>query len=849
MTRKALVLLCFLVSIAFAGCSNSNSTDETEDNEQIEAVFAQGETMQASFIDDRLPGMKGVADNDHLQLFIDDQTGNIAVHNKHSGEIWHSNPPDRDTDPLASGVNKDVLSSQLQIDFYNSVGQLNSINTFSDSVAHKQFKFDVIPNGVKATYQFGKAEKSAADLPLMLSVERYDELSSKLDKTGQRALLIAYKENTETSLYERNDGALNGLQLDRALKAIEDAGYTEEDFQKDMAELNFVQEKPVPRIFKAEIEYTLDADNLIVKVPVSSIQYPMEYPVNTISFMRLFGAGGTDDEGSLFVPDGSGALIHFNNGKTRYPSYKQNVYGTDLTMSVTKFENIVDEQKVRFPVFGILREGKALFGIIEEGASVATINADISGRVNSYNYVYPSFYFINKGEVTLRANSQERTLPKFQEAPMKTDFTVRYAFLSGEEASYQGMARYYQAYLEQNNGLPKQVADSKTKDLPFYLQLDGSISKQKHFAGIPYRALEPLTTFEQAESIITQMQERDIANIKLKYSGWFNGGIDHKIPDNISVDKAVGGSKGLRNFLSFTQEQGVSFYPDVALLTANSKSGFNEKDKASRTLRGVPANLYPINMALERRDRTQTPSYIISPRVLGQYTDGMLKDLVEYKTGGISLRDLADQLNSDYRKKKQIDRAESEGISLEALNKIQEKDLKILAEGGNAYALPYLSDITNAPMSNSGFKIEDEIIPFYQMVIRGYIDYTGAPYNLSTYTDVRQYILKCLEYGAGVYFEWIYEPNYKVKDTKFHHLYAVNYEQWIDQATEVYHEVNEVLSKVQNEPILEHKKLDEGVYKTVYKSGMYVIVNYNQSQVTVEGKTIEAQGYMTGGED
>ncbi|MUT68472.1 DUF5696 domain-containing protein [Paenibacillus sp. NEAU-GSW1] len=44
---------------------------------------------------------------------------------------------------------------------------------------------------------------------------------------------------------------------------------------------------------------------------------------------------------------------------------------------------------------------------------------------------------------------------------------------------------------------------------------------------------------------------------------------------------------------------------------------------------------------------------------------------------------------------------------------------------------------------------EDEEIPFYQMVVRGYIDYTGMPYNLSTFTDMNQYILKCLEYGKG----------------------------------------------------------------------------------------------------
>ena len=171
-----------------------------------------------------------------------------------------------------------------------------------------------------------------------------------------------------------------------------------------------------------------------------------------------------------------------------------------------------------------------------------------------------------------------------------------------------------------------------------------------------------------------------------------------------------------------------------------------------------------------------------------------------------------------------------------------------MADGGNAYALPYLTDLTNAPLSNSGYKLEDESVPFYQMVIRGFIDYTGTPYNLSTYTSRKQYVLKCLEYGSNVYFKWIYGPNYLVKDTEYDYMYSVNVEQWIDQAKDIYHEVNGVLKKVHNKRISNHEKVSEGVYKTTYENGVYVIVNYNRSEVTLDdGMTIEAEGYRTGG--
>ncbi|KAB8131012.1 hypothetical protein F9U64_13595 [Gracilibacillus oryzae] len=842
--KMVLLLMSFIFFII--GCSNSASSTLREDNEQNIYLITPGEPLQAAFTDDRLPGMKGIVENDQLQLFIAEETGSIAILNKNSGKIWHSNPPERETDTIATGVNKSLLSAQMQIDFYNKFNQLNSINTYSDSVAHKQYKFEIIPNGIKVYYQFGKTERSIDDLPLMISKARFDELSSKLDKTGQRSMMIAYTENQETSAYERNDSALNGLQLEKALQAFGDAGYTEEDLQQDMSELNFTQEKSSTRIFQAAIEYTLDTDSLVVNVPVSSIHYPEDYPVNMISLMNFFGAGGMEDQGSLFVPDGSGALIHFNNGKTEYPSYQQSVYGVDLALKVPESNSM--EQKVRLPVFGLIYEKDALLGIIENGASVANINADISGRLNSYNYVYPSFYVINKDEVTLQANEQERTLPKFQDVPMNTDYTVRYLFLNGDKASYTGMAKSYQEYLVSRKELPLVQEGNETQNLPFYLDLVGSISKQKHFMGVPYRSIEPLTTFDEAEYILSQLQTQEIENINLKFSGWFNGGINHKLPDDISVENTIGGSRGLKEFITFTQENNISLYPDVALLSAYSGSGFNIEAEASRTLRGVPAAVYPIDITLDRRDRTKSPSYVISPKLVEEYTEDMLSELEEYETAGISLRDLADQLNSDFRENEQIYRSQSKVVSRNTFTMIQDKGLKIMAEGGNAYALPYISNLTDAPMGNSRFKLEDEEVPFYQMVIRGYVDYTGLPYNLSTYTNMKEYVLKCLEYGSGVHFKWINASNYTVKDTEFDYLYAVNYESWLEQAVEIYNEVNSILKSVENKQIKSHEKLKDGVYKTVYDNDMFVVVNYNQSSVTIEGNTIEPMGYVSGGE-
>nr|MBO2493647.1 hypothetical protein [Clostridia bacterium] len=839
--RLFLCTLCLLIFVT--GCSTSTTTGDDLQDMQLE-----GEpTLTAAFTNPLLQDMKGIAENDYLQLYINDKTAEIAVLDKRNGYIWRSNPADRDGDPIASGEKKDLLSAQVNLEFCNEFGQFNYANSYTDSISYGQVAYTLIPDGVKVIYKFGTVEKTIEDLPKMISKERFEEkILSKIDNnTLLRALRIAYREDKENGVYVRNDG-LAGLQLKRALEAFEIAGYTEEDLAYDLAEHNLAQTKPAPRLFFVTLEYKLEGDSLVVRVPVDEIRYLKEYPVHQISILNFFGAGGPNEEGALFVPDGSGALIYFNNGKSKYPPYRQEIYGMDLTVDNTEF--LVKAEKARMPIFGIIKKNSALLGIIEEGASVAAVNADVSGRDNSYNYVYPSFYVIHKDDVVLQGEGQKRSFPRYQEEPMKTDFVVRYVFLDDKDASYEEMAKYYQQYLIKNGMLKENRTEASNDDIPFYLHLVGSIPTLKHFVGVPYRALEPLTTFEQAKTILSELQQAGVNNIKLKYSGWFNGGEHHKVPKSISVDGAIGGLKGLNDFLEYIKGKNISFYPDVALLRVYNTSGFNETREAARRLTALPAAVYPIDLALNRRDRDRSPSYVLSPRYVGKYVEKMLSGIARLDFDGISLRDLADELNSDYRKNNQIDRTESEKISIQALDEIYKSGLNIMVKGGNAYAWRYATDITDLSLGNSKYKIEDEAIPFYQMVIRGFIEYTGTPYNLSTYTNYRHYVLKCLEYGSNVHFVWSYEPSHKVKDTDFDYLYSIYYKEWIDLATEIYQQVNEALKRVNGQKIISHQKIEDGVFKTVYENGIYVIVNYNRTPVTVEGVRIEAEDFYVGGD-
>ena len=120
------------------------------------AVFADPGSDQA---DKAAPeSMKLVAENEYLALYIDETTTVAAVMDKKNGHVWYTNPPNRSEDPIAAAINKDKLSSQSSISYYNPTAQQRLMNNYSDCIRYEQFEITPVDNGVRIVYRLGKEE-------------------------------------------------------------------------------------------------------------------------------------------------------------------------------------------------------------------------------------------------------------------------------------------------------------------------------------------------------------------------------------------------------------------------------------------------------------------------------------------------------------------------------------------------------------------------------------------------------------------------------------------------------------------------------------------------------------------
>ena len=150
--------------------------------------------------------------------------------------------------------------------------------------------------------------------------------------------------------------------------------------------------------------------------------------------------------------------------------------------------------------------------------------------------------------------------------------------------------------------------------------------------------------------------------------------------------------------------------------------------------------------------------------------------------------------------------------------------------------------VTSMDLRGNDYTILDECIPFYQLAVHGYINYTGYPLNICG--DDKQELLLSAEYGAGLQFTLMKESTFALQKTLFTEYYGSDYDAWRDRMVDIYTRYNAELGHTFNQEMTGHENLTDTLSCTTYADGTKVYVNYDYVDVTFEGKTIPARDYL-----
>lgn len=803
-------------------------------------------------LEDQNPQVKGmvlVAENDNLKLYTNTSTTEVAIYDKRNGEITYSNPVDRKDDPLASGRNITSLNSQFIVSYYDlSMTQVTMYN-YDYSVERGQFEIEALEDGIRYTYLLGNLDSPTGLVPPFVSEARLQEkILGLLSEREARTFKNSYLQSkTLEGFMELTAGAkANKVGLQKMNKMLESIGYTQADFDED-ARLAAGGELPERTTFTIVLEYRLKDDKLVVTVPTDAITSTGTGKICDISLLNFFGAGTSEEEGYILVPNGSGSLIYFNNGK-KTERYNQYVYGMDETLQA--FTVVEDVQEARMPIFGIKRENSAIFAEITNGDPLANIIAEVSGKVNSYNYVFPTFNLRGAEKVSMfGAEGVSADLPTAEKDIYKLDITMEYSFLTKEYASYSGMANYYRDEL-----ISRGVLDGKNNNdnVPFYLDIVGGVKRQQSFLGIPYLTVYPMTTFEEAGAIADALSEEGINNIKMNYLGWFNGGYYHDVAKDIKIERKLGGKKDWNELYEKLTANGSKLYGDVAIQKISFEAdNYNWRMENARYYSGFVLSFGRVNPVTMRQTGgmgyMETNYEVLSPKFLDRHVRKFINEIDKINISGVSLRDMGELLTSDKRRTNVIDRQESKQIVLGQLELMEENIGEMMFDGGNSYAWAYASDLINIPGGHNPYYIVDEEVPFYQMIINGYIDYTSSSINLRDSYDKQEIILRMVEYGSAPHFTLSYNDSSEIKYTGLNSLYSTQYETWLADASDIYEKTNNALSHVTGNTMIDHSILDDGVKRVSYDNGVTIYINQTKESTNIGGIEIPAMNYVVEG--
>lgn len=605
------------------------------------------------------------------------------------------------------------------------------------------------------------------------------------------------------------------------------------------------------------IEIVLDGDRFVASIDTAKIVEPNGYvagedPQNAesdvtilteIAMLPFMSAATTEDEGYMFVPDGSGAIIRLNNAKGTYSDYSQTLYGRDITQ-VRDVEPDMMEQAY-LPVMAIVKGGNGLVMIATEGDTFANANANVSfskSQNSSYNNCYFSFTVRSTDKYKMTGDSSE--IEVFE----RGDGTIQvpklevayYPLTSDKEVTYGEIADVYRNYLIEEKGLKKQAGAG---DPALYVDFYGGALKAKSILGFPIKLKTSYTSFSQATDIINKLAEDGVGKIVVNYNNWSEDSMTSKIDTGDSIASVLGGKSAYKKMLKSFADKGVDYYATVSGVTYKSNGNgfmtlFNTAYRVSKSY----SRQYTYNIAYGTPD-SGIAAALLSPRSIAKLTNKVTKNLSKNEQG-VGLGAVSTTLWSDFSTKYRTNRRTTAEYIIDYYKAALESNGKVIADSPNAYLLPYVTRIENLTLQSSQFKLTDIDIPFYQMVMHGYVDYASEAVNGTPDTTIA--VLKAIAAGSNIHYDFMYEEASELINTVYVDKFYTNYEGWLGEAAKGYQLVKEVLSGAKDATIADYV-VDGKVITTTYSNGYKTVVDLATGDITANGKTYNYKEYVKGG--
>lgn len=569
-----------------------------------------------------------------------------------------------------------------------------------------------------------------------------------------------------------------------------------------------------------DVELRLEDDTLLVRVPYAGLKSYGDFSIVSIDLLPFLCSGSDSADGFLFYPDGSGAVMEFQDNA----HYRENTQLFTVYGNLEKMLGLLDffaqeDPTVIMPVYGISIGGQGMLAVIEEGAETSRISVNSSSKIVGVNYVFANLLY-RRGFDDLRVTT--RQIKTYDKNAMETDYALRLLFLPDGQSSYSDMAVAYRTYLLEEQGLERRAGNAGTViDLFMTAPEDGLL----------FDVQRTVTTLEQAGEILDAMQAAGIENAQVSLKGWAKGGYGNS-PDRLPVERAVGSNKELTALMQKAEDMGFNLSLTANFLEADvDAGGYSKRNDVT----------YLSNYAILTNEDEEM--FVLSPEVvLRKFTEfqNASKDLGLH---GLRLERLGQFIGYNYNRGRVYTTSQCLDIYQQIMQRAKEAFGSVSVQGG-AICLAPLSDLmTDVPYDDSGFQFTTYSVPFYQMVMHGVRDYTATPGNLSS--DLEREVLRWVEMGCLPYFELTWGSTEALMYTNYQNLFTARYTAWLEEAAKLSWAYTEGdLKAVRGALMMRHERVTADLIRVTYDNGAVVYINYGAEDAQLDGVIVPGMSYL-----
>ena len=591
------------------------------------------------------------------------------------------------------------------------------------------------------------------------------------------------------------------------------------------------------------LEVTLEADHLQMRVVTADIQenHPEQYLLESLWLYPNFGAAKTGEMGYILVPDGSGALMYFDNQKYNLTDYSAPVYGADLSIRTTYLP--ARSETASLPVYGMKKGEHAFLAVIAQGDGAASLHALTHLRNSSYSSAYASFQLRTEDKFTFDNESNTaQTVKEYQTECMEAACCqVDVYFLAGEDADYNGMAARYRKYLMEKYQLQEEEGNISLL-VDYYV----AVKRNQPLLGIPLMRTGVLSSLTEIGASYDALRQGAEGQIALRLLSWTEDQLNGTPDWAFSLTGQAGSLTQMAALNEAMRRHGDFLSAGVDLVSySRAGHGANAYSHAAFGLSNSPAYQYSFRYSTRTEDKDIPAGLLLSPRYYLFALETLKTNLPDLKTiSSLSPYTLGNRRYSSFSHpvttgQEQIRAAENVLQSLSA-------EYDLILDQAQSYAFPYARVIADAPVTSSRFDTMDAEIPFYQLVCGGLAGYVTEQVNTGVF-PAQFYLLKAIETGAGLHYGLICRGGEELINTALDRLFSAEQSVWLPEILRQNEQLTLARAATENTRLTRHEWLADGVALCTFANGMRILINYTNTAYEGPFGTAEAMNFLVEG--